>query len=143
MKRLLILPFLAALNLVAGPSDRPNVLVIMVDDLGYADMSSYGSTDLQTPNVDRLVSEGMRFNKFYANGCVCSPTRAALLTGRFPDLVGMPGVTRLHADDSWGCLTPDAVMLPDLFRESGCSTTLIGKWHLGLEKEKSADETHE
>lgn len=147
MKRLLILPCLMALNLVAAPSDRPNVLVIMVDDLGYADLSSYGSTDLQTPNVDRLVSEGMRFNKFYANGCVCSPTRAALLTGRFPDLVGMPGVTRLHADDSWGCLTPDAVMLPDLFRKAGYTTTLIGKWHLGLEErnrpnQRGFDEFH-
>jgi arylsulfatase A-like enzyme len=132
---------------IATASEKPNVLVIMVDDLGYADLSSYGSTDLRTPNVDTLVSEGMRFNEFYSNSCVCSPTRAALLTGRFPDLVGMHGVTRKYANDSWGCLTPDSIMLPELFRKQGYLTSLIGKWHLGLQKhnlpnQRGFDEFH-
>ena len=79
MKATLILGFLALLcpHMQAEPS-RPNVLVIMVDDLGYGDLSFYGATDLKTPHIDRLMSEGLRFNQFYANCCVCSPTRAAL-----------------------------------------------------------------
>lgn len=128
-------------------ADRPNILVIMVDDLGYADLSAYGSTDLETPHLDQLVSEGMRFNQFYSNSPVCSPTRAAFLTGRFPELVGMHGVTRLRPEDSWGYLAPDAIMLPELFREAGYSTTLIGKWHLGLDEpnrpnQRGFDEFH-
>jgi arylsulfatase A-like enzyme len=147
MKRILLVCCLSVLNSFAAANEKPNVLVIMVDDLGYADLSSYGSTDLQTPHVDRLVSEGMRFNEFYANSCVCSPTRAALLTGRFPEFVGMHGVTRLHREDSWGFLTSDAIMLPNLFREAGYTTTLIGKWHLGLQEhnrpnQRGFDEFH-
>jgi arylsulfatase A-like enzyme len=131
----------------AATQNRPNVLVIMVDDIGYADLSSFGSTDLQTPHLDKLVSEGMRFNEFYSNSTVCSPTRAAFLSGRFPELVGMHGVTRLHPKDSWGTLTPESIMLPTLFQEAGYATTLIGKWHLGLEKanrpnQRGFDEFH-
>jgi arylsulfatase A-like enzyme len=138
---------LLALSVANAAQDRPNVLVIMVDDLGYADLSSFGSNDLQTPHVDRLVSEGMRFNEFYSNSPVCSPTRAAFLSGRFPELVGMHGVTRLGRADSWGSLTPDSIMLPTLFQEAGYTTTLIGKWHLGLEKpnlpnQRGFDEFH-
>src|SRR5262245_2858581 len=76
-----------------GPS-RPNVLLILADDLGYGDLSCYGAADLKTPNIDALVASGVRFDRFYANSPVCSPTRAALLTGRYPDLVGVPGVIR-------------------------------------------------
>ena len=113
---------------------RPNVLVIMVDDLGYGDLSCYGAKDLKTPHIDRLMSEGLRFNEAYANCCVCSPSRAALLTGRYPEMVGIPGVVRTHDKDNWGYLTPDSIMLPELFRREGYRTALIGKWHLGLEK---------
>jgi arylsulfatase A-like enzyme len=113
---------------------RPNVLLILVDDLGYGDLSSYGGKDIKTPHLDTLMSEGMRFNQFYANCCVCSPTRAALLSGRYPEFVGIPGVVRTHEDDNWGHLTPDSVMLPELFQKQGYHTTLIGKWHLGLTK---------
>lgn len=119
---------------LADPTARPNVLVIMVDDLGYGDLSCYGATDLKTPHLDRLMSEGLRFNEAYANCCVCSPSRAALLTGRYPEMVGIPGVVRTHDKNNWGCLTPDSVLLPELFRREGYRTALIGKWHLGLEK---------
>ena len=71
---------------------KPNIVVILVDDLGYGDLSSYGAEDLKTPHIDSLVSTGMRFDNFYANCPVCSPTRASLLTGRYPDMVGVPGV---------------------------------------------------
>jgi len=113
----------------------PNILLIMVDDLGYGDLSSYGGKDIHTPHIDRLMSEGMRFNEFYANSCVCSPTRAALLSGRYPEFVGIPGVVRHYREGNWGYLLPGSIMLPQLFQQSGYHTSLIGKWHLGLEEE--------
>ena len=110
----------------------PHVLLILVDDLGYGDLSSYGAKDLETPQIDRLVRQGMRFSQFFANCPVCSPTRAALLSGRYPDAVGVPGVIRTHAEDSWGWLSKDAVLLPAVLQKAGYRTAMVGKWHLGL-----------
>ena len=114
-------------------SDRPNILMIMVDDLGYGDLSSYGATDLKTPHIDGLVAAGVRFDNFYANCPVCSPTRASLLTGRYPDLVGVPGVIRTHLRNNWGYMPSHAVLLPKLLEPAGYHTAIVGKWHLGLE----------
>lgn len=111
---------------------RPNILMIVVDDLGYGDLSCYGSEDIRTPHVDALAASGMRFTQFYANSPVCSPTRAALLTGRFPDLAGVPGVIRTHRENSWGRLADDAILLPEVLRPAGYHSACIGKWHLGL-----------
>ena len=116
---------------------KPNFLVIMVDDLGYGDLSCYGAPELKTPHIDSLFGEGMRFDSFYANCPVCSPTRASFLTGLYPDMAGVPGVIRTPLPDlptSWGNLRNDVVTLPSHLKTAGYDTALIGKWHLGLEE---------
>jgi arylsulfatase A-like enzyme len=114
-----------------GPA-RPNVLIILADDLTYKDLSCGGGKGVQTPHIDRIFSEGMTLARFRTNSSVCSPTRAALMTGRYPDLVGVPGVIRTHPEDNWGELSPDAVLMPTYLKPAGYTTALIGKWHLGL-----------
>ncbi len=111
----------------------PNIVLILVDDLGYGDLSSYGATDLKTPSIDGLIASGMRFNQFYANSSVCSPTRASLLSGRYPPMVGVPGVIRTHTQNNWGYLSGDAILLPEMLKRNGYHTGMVGKWHLGLE----------
>ncbi len=113
---------------------KPNVLVILTDDQGYYDVAACGAQDLQTPAMDKLFSEGMKFNYFYSNSSVCSPTRASFITGLYPDKAGVPGVIRTSPEDSWGYLDPSAITIADQFKTSGYKTAIIGKWHLGLEK---------
>jgi len=87
---------------------------------------------MQTPAIDSLASAGMLFTHFYANSSVCSPTRASLLSGRYPPMAGVPGVIRTHARDNWGALSTDVTLLPAMLRRNGYHTAMVGKWHLGL-----------
>lgn len=119
---------------------QPNIVFILVDDLGYGDLSVNGGTDIKTPNIDQLFKSGVTFNNFYSNSTVCSPTRASLITGRYPDLVGVPGVIRGVKDQSLGYLREDAITLPDILNKAGYETALIGKWHLGLEGPNTPNE---
>lgn len=112
---------------------RPNFLIILTDDHGYGDVSSYGAKDVLTPHIDRIAREGMRFTAMRANCTVCSPTRAALLTGLYADRVGVPGVIRSNPRDSWGYFDPRVPTLANLLGGAGYHTAIIGKWHLGLE----------
>ena len=122
-------------NTADSISSHPNIVIILADDHGYGDLSSYGGPNLHTPNLDQLVSDGIKFTQCYANSPVCSPSRAALMTGRYPDLVGVPGVIRTHAAQNWGCFSQDAITLPEMLKEAGYYNAMIGKWHLGLEQE--------
>lgn len=111
----------------------PNIIIILTDDLGYADLSSYGTTYLHTPHIDSLVKGGIQFSNYHTNSPVCSPTRAAILSGRYPDAIGMPGVVRTDTADSWGYLSADAVLLPQILRQRyHYHSAHIGKWNLGL-----------
>ena len=116
----------------AAPSpSKPNLVLIYCDDLGYGDLGVYGSK-IPTPNIDRLAHEGVRFTQFYSANPVCSPSRAALLTGRYPTRTGVPKV--LFPQDKTG-LDLREVTLANMLKDAGYRTSCIGKWHLGCTPE--------
>jgi arylsulfatase A-like enzyme len=121
------------------PSTTPNVLLIVADDLGYGDLSSYGAPDIKTPHLDRLAHEGVRLTDYYANAPVCTPTRAALMTGRYQQRVLLERpLTNNAAEASTGLdigLPATGRSLPQLLKNAGYATGLIGKWHLGYKPE--------
>ena len=113
-------------------SDRPNFILIMADDLGYGDISCYGNTYINTPNIDKLASEGIRFTDFHSNGTVCSPTRAALMTGKYQQRTGVTGVITAAKHREVG-LAIDEITIADELRKYDYNCGIYGKWHLGYD----------
>ena len=110
--------------------EKPNIVFILADDLGYADLSCYGAKEIQTPNLDKLANEGVRFTNFYAPAGVSTPTRASLMTGCYPKRVGLH-VAVLPPNTRNG-LNPNEITIAELLKKQGYATGCIGKWHLGL-----------
>ncbi len=135
MKSLLLsLPLIFILACEQNPKP-PNIILIMADDLGYGDLSCYGSDFIQTPNLDKMAREGIKFTDFHSNGAVCTPTRAALMTGNYQQRAGLEGVIYVRGETRQTGLEPSVETIAEIFRDAGFSTGIMGKWHLGYKKE--------
>jgi arylsulfatase A-like enzyme len=132
LRLVLALAALLGAESAAAQAPRPNVVLILADDLGYGDLGSYGNTAIATPSLDRLAREGVRFTQFYAAANTCSPSRAALLTGRYPPRSGVNAV--LFHDTPEG-LPHGELTIAELLRDAGYRTAMVGKWHLGVTDE--------
>jgi arylsulfatase A len=136
--------FLATLSspqrLWAESDDRPNIIIVMVDDMGYEGLSCFGNPYFKTPELDRLAAEGMRLVDFHSSGTVCSPTRAGLLTGRYQQRAGIEAVIHPVADhpEHKKGLQASEVTFAEVLREAGYTTGLIGKWHQGYPQNSDA-----
>ncbi|MFL2478232.1 MAG: sulfatase-like hydrolase/transferase [Verrucomicrobiales bacterium] len=131
----MLYPFIKALLILIASSlplalsradERPNIIIILCDDLGYGDLSCYGNTVIRTPNIDQLASEGIRFTSFYSSSPVCSPSRVGLMTGRTPDRAGVydwiPKGNRMH-------MSKNEFTMPVMLKKTGYATCMSGKWH--------------
>jgi arylsulfatase A-like enzyme len=112
---------------------KPNFIIILTDDQGYGDLSCMGAEDFRTPHLDRLASSGARFTNWYSNSPVCSPSRASLMTGRYPGNAGVRSILRGHRKTKG--LPPEVPTLASALKEEGYQTAMFGKWHLGLTEE--------
>ncbi|TWU39777.1 sulfatase family protein [Novipirellula artificiosorum] len=137
---ILSLPYLALLAspFLAGQAlaETPNVIVIMADDLGYGDLSCYGATSLETPNIDQLSEEGLRFTSGYCSASTCTPTRYSLLTGTYAFRGERTGIAPPNAP---AIIKPGTETVASLLQRAGYATAVIGKWHLGLGEESGPD----
>lgn len=127
--RLALLFSTTAVPLLAAGPERPNIIVIMADDLGYGDPSCYGATAIQTPHIDKLAAEGQRFTNGYCSASTCTPTRFSFLTGTYAFRSKGTGIAPPNGKL---CIQPDTLTIADLAKQAGYQTAVIGKWHLGL-----------
>ena len=142
MKKTLAVLLLVALSVgaklhaqdAAKPSTLPNIVFILADDLGYGDPGCYGYDDIRTPHLDQLAAEGVLFTDFYANAAVCSPTRAAFLTGRYQQRIGLDNA--LYYQEMGRGLPKDGETIADALRSVGYATGLSGKWHVGYDRQR-------
>ncbi|MDF1823172.1 MAG: sulfatase-like hydrolase/transferase [Verrucomicrobiales bacterium] len=131
--RFLLLTFTLGLFAPLQAGERPNLIIIMVDDMGYAGLSCFGNPYFNTPELDRLAAEGMRFTDFHSSGTMCSPTRAGLLTGRYQQRAGIEAVIHPKSDhpEHRKGLQLSETTFAEVLREAGYTTGLVGKWHQG------------
>lgn len=130
--KIIIVTWLFTIIYIDATAQRPNIIYIMTDDMGYADLSGYGRKDYQTPNIDKLASQGMKFTQAYSAGSLCTPTRTSFMTGRYPARTPVGLKEPLTPKDSAFGLSPSHPSIATLIKSTGYETVLIGKWHLGV-----------
>ena len=136
MKKFWVIPVCWLLVFTAGchPGMRdrpPNIILVVADDLGYGGIGCYGNKDIHTPNLDRLAEQGIRFTDFHSNGAVCTPTRAALLSGQYQQRSGLEGVIYVRGATRGTGMDTSVVTIAEVLKHAGYRTAVMGKWHLG------------
>lgn len=133
----MIMSLVLILNGTVGAQQRPNIIYIMVDDMGYADLSSFGCKDYKTPVIDAFVKDGLKFNNAYAAAPVCTPTRVAFMTGQYParNVIGLREPLINAPIDAHLGLSTSTPTVSSILKRNGYETALFGKWHLGVNKE--------
>jgi len=124
---LMIFPIIT-ISQINPPTSRPNIVIIFMDDMGYSDIGPFGNKEIPTPNLDQMEKEGVKFSRFYAAQAVCSASRAALLTGTYPNRIGIS--MALNHRSSIG-LNPEEITIAEVVKPLGYRTAIFGKWHLG------------
>ncbi|HCD53373.1 MAG TPA: N-acetylgalactosamine-6-sulfatase [Balneolaceae bacterium] len=135
MYRLSILVLIGFITSCSNPeptSELPNIIHVFVDDLGYGDVGAFGATDIKTPNIDRIADEGIKFTEFYSASSICSPSRAALLTGRYPQRMG---IGQVFFPESFTGMPEEEITIAELLKKKEYATAIVGKWHLGHRKQ--------
>ncbi|QGY44083.1 sulfatase-like hydrolase/transferase [Maribellus comscasis] len=128
--------FLLLLFSCSNPSSKsPNIILIMADDLGYGDISCFGNKTIQTPVLDKMASEGLKFTDYHSNGAVCTPTRAALMTGSYQQRAGLEGVIYARLDGRIYGISQNEKTIAEYMKDAGYTTGAFGKWHLGYKPE--------
>lgn len=128
---LFLIPLFLCVSAPGWSQKTPNIIVILADDLGYGDLGCYGHPTIMTPNLDKMASQGMRFTQFYAGAAVCTPSRAAIMTGRLPVRTGVYGKGDVFRQNSASGLPLEEFTMAEMLKKKGYATSLIGKWHLG------------